>query len=70
MRASWVVKRQSVRDCVLVPLPLPCRGFLPQCLLVRYPAVQTLARQHSQFYLGHPIGRLRTGFSQLPCLGV
>ena len=70
MRASWVVKRQSARDCVLVPLTLPSPGLVFQYFLIGNPAVQTLARQHSQFYLGHPIGRLRTGFSQLPCLGV
>ena len=58
---EWVVGQISPRPVLfitsdqdrLVPLPLPSLGFLLQSLLVRYPAVQTLARQHSQFYLGH-----------------
>ena len=28
------------------------------------------ARQHAELGLRHPFGKLRTGFSQRPCLGV
>ena len=44
---------------------LPAEGFL-----VGETLLQARTGQYAALYLPHPFGRLRTGFSQLPCLGV
>ena len=62
MRASWVVKRQSTRIESRLRWSHHARVSCFNLCWIRYPAVQTLARQHSQFYPAM--------FSQLPCLGV
>ena len=41
-----------------------------QCWLVTVASLQAVSGQHAEFNLGHPFGKLRTGFSQLACLGV
>ena len=66
-------------DSVKVPVD-SCCGFIAlglkhfylssQLRLIRYPASQSLLAEHAQLYLRHPFGKLRTGFSQLPCFGV
>ena len=46
-------------------LDLPSEGrFVGDALL------EAAARQDTELDFRHPFGRLRTGFSQLPCLGV
>ena len=46
-------------------LDLPPEGrFVGDALL------EAAARQDAELDLRHPFGKLRTGFSQLPCLGV
>ena len=52
MRASAVVKRQSTRIVSRFALLLPRSCFPPQNPLVWNAAVQALAGQHPQFYLG------------------
>ena len=43
------------------------RGDLPsQQRFTADPAVQTLSAEDAQLDFGHPFGKLRTGFSQLP----
>ena len=42
----------------------------PEGLLVGEPLPQAAAGQHAELDFRHPFGKLRTGFSQLPCLGV
>ena len=44
---------------------LPAEGFL-----VREALLEATAGEDAELDLRHPFGRLRTGFSQLPCLGV
>ena len=46
-------------------LDLPAEGGL-----VRDTLTEAGARQDAKLDLRHPFGKLRTGFSQLPCLGV
>ena len=54
----------------IVALAFECGDLLPQQHCIAGPAVQTLSTEDAQLDLSHPFGRLRTGFSQLPCLGV
>ena len=54
----------------LVPLPfqgpdLPAEGFL-----IGETLPEATARKDTELDLRHPFGKLRTGFNQLPCLGV
>ena len=56
--------------CVPVALLLPRSHLPPQSALVGNTAVQALPGHHPDFDLRHPFGKLRTGSSQLPCLGV
>jgi len=46
-------------------LDLPAEGGLVSDTLT-----EAGARQYAKLNLRHPFGKLRTGFSQLPCLGV
>ena len=44
--------------------------FLPESFLVGDPLPQAGAGQHAELDFRHPFDKLRTGFNQLPCLGV
>ena len=44
--------------------------FPPERLIVGEPLLQAGAGQHAELDLCHPFDKLRTGFNQLPCLGV
>ena len=52
--------------------PFPHQGldFTLEGLLVGEPLPQAGAGQHAELDFRHPFDKLRTGFSQLPCLGV
>ena len=54
----------------LVTLMFQRRDLSLQYRLVTDSTVETLVAEDAQLYLSHPFGRLRTGFSQLPCTGV
>ena len=53
-----------------VAFPYQGLDFPPKSLLVRDPLPQAGARQHAELDFRHPFDKLRTGFNQLPCLGV
>ena len=42
----------------------------PESILAGEPLPQTAAGQHAELDSRHPFDKLRTGFNQLPCLGV
>ena len=41
-----------------------------QCRLGTVASPEAVSGQYAEFNLGHPFGKLRTGLSQLACLGV
>ena len=53
-----------------VPFPYQGLDFPPKSLLVKDPLPQAGAGQHAELDFRHPFDKLRTGFNQLPCLGV
>ena len=50
----------------LVALAFERGDLLPQQRFTADPAVQTLSAEDAQLDFGHPFGKLRTGFNQLP----
>ena len=50
----------------IVALAFERRDLLPQQRFIADPAVQTLSAEDAQLDFGHPFGKLRTGFNQLP----
>ena len=50
----------------IVALPFERGDLLPPQRFTADPAVQTLSAEDTQLDLGHPFGKLRTGFNQLP----
>ena len=54
----------------LVSFLFQCLDFPAETVLVRVPLPETAAGYDAELDLRHPFGKLRTGFSQLPCLGV
>ena len=53
-----------------VAFPYQGLDFPPESLLVGDPLPQAGAGQHAELDFRHPFDKLRTGFNQLPCLGV
>ena len=53
-----------------VALPLQGLDLLAEGGLGGNTLTEAGARQHAKLDLRHPFGKLRTGFSQLPCFGV
>ena len=47
-----------------------CIDFPLEGLLAGEPLLQAATGQDAELDLCHPFGKLRTGFNQLPCLGV
>ena len=69
VRASRVLKRQLM--VALVLLRSVTRASTPSLGPPRRePLLQAGAGQDAELDLRHPFGKLRTGFSQLPCLGL
>ena len=54
----------------LIAFLLPGMHPPAEAVLVRVPLTEAAAGYDAEFDLRHPFGKLRTGFSQLPCLGV
>ena len=53
-----------------IAAPLKGCHLAGECGVIGYPPIETLAAENVQLNLRHPFGKLRTGLSQLPCLGV
>ena len=61
----------AVDGCLgLVALGLQSNNLSFKGIFIADAASQTLSAENAELYLRHPFGRLRTGLSQLPCLGV
>lgn len=54
----------------IIALGFECGYLSSQLCFIRYSTPQAMLAEDTQFYLRHPFGKLRTGFSQLPCFGV
>ena len=50
----------------IVALAFERGDLLPPQHFIADPAVQTLSAEDAQLDCGHPFGKLRTGFNQLP----
>ena len=55
--------------CTRVALRLPGADVPLQGILNRVPSLEVGPSHYAELQLGYPFGKLRTGFSQLPCLG-
>ena len=53
-----------------IALPFQGSDFPAEVGLVGYTPPEARASQHAELDLRHPFGKLRTEWSQLPCLGV
>ena len=69
---SGVLDAETPVDAGLSSVSLLFQGLnLPaEGLLLRDALFEAAAGEDTEFNLRHPFGRLRTGLSQLPCLGV
>ncbi len=54
----------------LVSLGFQCGNFAFKGFCIANATIQTLFAEDAELNLCHPFGKLRTGLSQLPCLGV
>ena len=70
VRAFWVLNRQLMMDWAALMFPYQGLDFPPESLLVGDPLPQAGAGPHAELDFRHPFDKLRTGFNQLPCLGV
>ena len=68
--ASWVLNRQLMVALEALRWTLIGVDGSLQGSLVGITPLETGPGQHAELNLRHPFGKLRTGFSQLACLGV
>ena len=70
VRASWVLNRQLMVARAALRSPTRAWTSRLQGFLVGESLLEAGTGQDAELNLGHPFDKLRTGFSQLPCLGV
>ena len=70
--SSGVLDAETPVDAGLSLISLQFQGvdFPAEGCLVRETLPEATAGEDAELDLRHPFGKLRTGFSQLPCLGV
>ena len=70
--SSGVLDAETPVDAGLSLISLQFQGvyFPAEGCLVRETLPEATAGEDTELDLRHPFGKLRTGFSQLPCLGV